>query len=176
MKYIITARNFDVTEGLKERIYKKMGKLEKFFNQDTEAAVTLNIQKNRHRVEVTIPFNGVIIRAEEENGDMYSSIDKVVDVVERQIRRNRTRLEKRLREGAFRSEETMAGQNIEEEKEFNIIKIKRFEIKPMPVEEAILQMNLVGHEFYVFINSGNSRTNVVYRRKNGGYGLIEPEA
>lgn len=175
MKFKITGRNIDVTEGLKERITKKLGKLEKFFNQDTEAQVTLSIQRNRHIVEVTIPFNGVVIRAEEACGDMYASIDKVVDIVERQIRRNKTRLEKRLREGAFKVENFPADNFVEEEKEFNLVKIKKFAIKPMPVEEAILQMNLVGHEFFVFVNAETSKTNVVYKRKNGGYGLIEPE-
>jgi len=175
MKFIITGRNIDVTQGLKERITKKLGKLDKFFNQDTETHVTLSVQKNRHIVEVTIPFNGVVIRAEEASSDMYTSIDKVVDIVERQIRRYKTRLEKRLREGAFKAENFTIPDAIEEEKEFNLVKIKKFAIKPMPVEEAILQMNLLGHEFFVFINSETSKTNVVYKRKDGAYGLIEPE-
>jgi len=106
---------------------------------------------------------------------MYTSIDKVVDIVERQIRRYKTRLEKRLREGAFKAENFTINNAIEEEKEFNLVKIKKFAIKPMPVEEAILQMNLLGHEFFVFINSETSKTNVVYKRKDGAYGLIEPE-
>ncbi len=179
MKVIITARNFDATDSLRERINKKIGKLDKFFNRDTEVQVTLSIQKNRHIVEVTIPFNGVVIRAEESGNDMYSSIDSAVDILERQIRRNRTRLEKRLREGAFKAESSTAqasqAEDVEEEKDYKIVKTKRFEIKPMPVEEAILQMNLVGHEFFVFINAGTGRTSVVYKRKSGGYGLIEPE-
>jgi len=175
MRFIITGRNIDVTNALKDHVEKRLGKLSKFFKPDTEATVTLSVQKNNHTIEVTIPFNGIVIRAEETTEDMYASIDKVVDILERQIRRNKTRLEKRLREGAFSPDNYRAEEAIEEETEFKIVRSKRFAIKPMPVEEAILQMNLLGHQFFMFTNAETREVNVVYKRKDGNYGLIEPE-
>ena len=180
MKFIIIGRKIDVTEGLKQRIYKKLGKLDKYFHEDTEVHVTLEVQKDRQIVEVTIPYKGIIYRGEEENHDMYTAIDRVVDVIERQIRKNKTRLEKRLKEDAFKMEFINNDidnkmDKVEEEKEFNVIKTKRFAIKPMDLEEAILQMNLLGHQFFVFSNADTEEVNVVYKRKDGNYGLIEPE-
>lgn len=175
MKFIITGRKIDVTEGLKERIYKKLGKLEKFFEKGTEIHVTLEIEKNRHIVEVTIPYKSMIFRAEEKSDDMYHSIDKVVDVLERQIRKNKTRLEKRLKENAFANNNHTKQNGVVEEKDFNVVKTKKFAIKPMDVEEAVLQMNLIGHQFFVFRNADTNEVNVVYKRKDGNYGLIEPE-
>jgi putative sigma-54 modulation protein len=171
MKFIITGRKIDVTEGLKERIYKKLGKLEKFFEKGTEINVTLEVEKGRHIVEVTIPYGSIILRAEESGSDMYSCIDKVVDVLERQIRKNKTRLEKRLKENAFLN----YNEDVVEEDIFEVVKSKKFAIKPMDVEEAILQMNLLGHQFYMFSNAETDEVNVVYKRKDGNYGLIEPE-
>ena len=180
MKFIITGRKIDVTEGLKQRIHKKLGKLDKYFHEDTEVHVTLEVQKERQIVEVTIPYKGIIYRGEEENRDMYTAIDRVVDVIERQIRKHKTRLEKRLKENAFNIELTkndieIKSVEVEEEKEFKVIKTKRFAIKPMVLEEAILQMNLLGHAFFVFSNADTEEVNVVYKRKDGNYGLIEPE-
>ncbi len=175
MKIIITGKNIDVTEGLKERVTKKISKLDKFFNSETEAHVTLSVQKNRQIVEVTIPFNGIVLRAEESNDDMYSSIDKTVDLLERQIRKNRTRLERRLHEHDFRFENVTFTEEVPEEKDFKIVRSKRFAVKPMDVEEAVLQMNLLGHEFFMFYNADSKQVNVVYKRKDGNYGLIEPE-
>ncbi len=178
MKFIITGRKIDVTNGLRERIYKKLGKLDKFFKEGTEIHVTLEVEKERQRVEVTIPYHGIIIRGEEEHQDMYVAIDRVVDVLERQIRKNRTRLEKRLKENAFmiepRNNGIEKGKQVDEEKEFNVVKTKRFAIKPMNTEEAILQMNLLGHQFFVYSNADTEEVNVVYKRKDGDYGLIEP--
>jgi putative sigma-54 modulation protein len=179
MNIIISGRKIEVTDPLKEKVRKKLGKLDKFFNEGTYANVTLEVEKGRHRVEVTIPFNGIILRAEEENHDMYVAIDRITDIIERQIRKNRTRLEKRLRGKAFKNElnkekPTEAGY-VEEEKYFNVVKTKRFAIKPMDTEEAILQMNLLGHQFFVFSNTQTDEVNVVYKRKDGDYGLIEPE-
>ncbi len=174
MKFIVSGKNIEVTEALKEKIVKKMGKLEKFFNPDTELHATMSVEKNRHIIEVTIAFNGIVLRAEESNDNMYASIDKVVDILERQIRRNKTRLEKKLREGAFKMEAVADG-DMDEEHDFKVVRSKKFAIKPMTVEEAILQMNLVGHEFYMFSNAETKEVNVVYRRKDGNYGLIEPE-
>ncbi len=175
MKFIVRGKNIEVTEALKQKVTKKLGKLSKFFNPGAEAQVTLSVEKNRQIVEVTIFFNGLMLRAEEATEDMYSSIDKVADILVRQIRKNKTRLEKKLKENAFKVEELMAEDDVKEEGEFKVVKSKKFPIKPMTLEEAILQMNLLGHEFFVFINADSKEVNVVYKRKDGDYGLIEPE-
>jgi putative sigma-54 modulation protein len=175
MKFIVIGKNIEVTEALKERVIKKVGKLDKLFSHDAEAHITMTVEKSRQIVEVTIRFNGVVLRAEESNGDMYTSIDKVVGVLERQIRRNKTRLEKRLHEDAFKFHQFESHREVDEEYDFRVVRSKRFAIKPMPIDEAILQMNLLGHEFFMFSNSDTSEVNVVYKRKNGDYGLIEPE-
>ena len=175
MKFIISGKNFEVTEALKERINKKLGKLDKFFGPQTEAHVTMSVQKNRHILEVTIPSNGITLRAEVAGDDMYTCIDKAEDILERQIRKNKTRLEKKLHTGVFNPEFFSSDIVVEEEKDFKVVRTKRFAIKPMPVEEAILQMNLLGHAFYMFSNSDTNEVNVVYLRKDGNYGLIEPE-
>ena len=175
MKFIISGKNFEVSDALKERVIKKLGKLDKFFSPQTEAHVTMSVQKNRHILEVTIPTNGITLRAEVSCDDMYSSIDKAANILEGQIRKNKTRLEKRLHVEAFIPEFFSTDIEIEEEKDFRVVRTKRFAIKPMPVEEAILQMNLLGHEFYMFSNAETNEVNVVYKRKAGDYGLIEPE-
>jgi len=175
MKTIITGKNIEITEGLKERVTKKIGKLDKFFNNETEAHVTLSVQRVRQISEVTISFNGIVLRAEESNEDMYTSIDKSIDLLERQIRKNKTRLERRLHDNDFRIENFKFLEEIPEEKEFKVVRSKRFAFKPMDVEEAILQMNLLGHEFFMFSNAESKQVNVVYKRKDGNYGLIEPE-
>jgi putative sigma-54 modulation protein len=175
MKFIVSGKNMEVSEALKGRVMKKLGKLDRFFHPDTEVHVTMAVEKNRHIMEVTIPFNGVVLRAEESNDDMYQSIDRVLDILERQIRKYRTKLEKKLHEGAFEPENFMINEDIQEENEFKIVKSKKFAIKPMNVEEAILQMNLLGHEFFMFSNADTQEVNVVYKRKDKNYGLIEPE-
>ncbi len=175
MKFIISGKNFDVTEALRERVNKKLGKLEKFFSPQTEAHVTMSVQKNRHILEVTIISNGITLRAEVANDDMYACIDKAENILEGQIRKNKTRLEKKLHTGAFKPEYFSSENFVEEETEFKVVRTKRFAIKPMPVEEAILQMNLLGHEFFMFSNADTNEVNVVYKRKYGNYGLIEPE-
>lgn len=175
MKFIVSGKNLEVTEALKEKVVKKMGKLDKFFGPGTEAHVTMSVQRNRQILEVTIPFNGGVLRAEEANDDMYASIDKAIDVLERQIRKNKTRLEKKLHEDAFVPGNFTLDEDIPEEEDFAIVRSKRFAIKPMDVEEAVLQMNLLGHSFFVFSNADTKEVNVVYKRKDGNYGLIEPE-
>ncbi len=175
MKIIISGKNIEVTEGLKERVTKRINKLDRFFTSETEAHVTLGVQRARQIAEVTIPFNGIVFRAEESNEDMYVSIDKTIDLLERQIRKNRTRLERKLHDNNFRFEGLKASDEIPEESEFNVVRSKRFAVKPMDVEEAILQMNLLGHEFFMFFNADSRQVNVVYKRKDGNYGLIEPE-
>ena len=174
MKMKIIGRKTEVTDALEERVTKKIGKLSKFFPEDTVANVTLKVEKNRQIVEVTIYYNNIIFRAEEENHDMYAAIDKVVDILERQIRKNKTRLKNRMHDSAFMMPQ-FDGEAFEEEKEFNVVKTKRISVKPMSVEEAILQMNLLGHEFFLFINDEDSNYTLVYKRKDGNYGTIEVE-
>lgn len=176
MKFIVIGKNIEITEALKTKSIQKFGKLEKFFHEDVEAHITMSVEKNRQIVEVTIPFNGIVMRAEIANEDMYAAIDKAIDVIERQIRKNKTRLSKKLHESVLSFENFKAEDSIEEEQEFKVVRTKRFAVKPMSVEEAILQMNLIGHEFFMFRNAETNLINVVYRRKNGNYGLIEPEA
>lgn len=173
MKYSFIGKNIAVTAKLKERSEAKLGKLQKFFKEDTEVFVTMSIQRNLQIFEVTIPYCGVVFRAETSSEDMFASIDKAVDILERQIRKNKTRLERKLRENAFDPQNFLA-EDVDEE-DFRVIKAKRFSTKPMDVEEAILQMNLLGHEFFVFVNATTQQTNVVYKRNDGDYGLIEPE-
>ena len=176
MMFKIIGKNVDVTDALKERVSKKLGKLEKFFNPQTEAQVTMSVQRNRHILEVTIPLGGITLRAEVAGDDMYACIDKAEDILERQIRKNKTRLAKRLHSGAFEQPNVFRAETfVEEETEFNVVRTKKFAVKPMPVEEAILQMNLLGHEFFMFSNAETNQVNVVYKRKDGDYGLIEPE-
>jgi putative sigma-54 modulation protein len=175
MKFIISGKNLEVTDALRERVNKKLGKLEKFFNPQTEAHVTMNVERNRHILEVTILANSLKLRAEVSGDDMYTCIDRAEAILEGQIRKNKTRLAKRLHEAAFQADSFTAEPAVEEEKEFKVVRTKRFAIKPMPIEEAILQMNLLGHEFFMFSNAETNEVNVVYKRKNGNYGLIEPE-
>ena len=174
MKITITGRKIELTQSMKDAAQKKLSKLSKFFSDDAEANVTFSIERERQTVEVTIYNGGMIYRAQETSSDMYAALDKVVDVIERQIRKNKTRLEKRLRANAFDKTSDFAP-DFEEEKEFNIVKTKRYSLKPMSAEEAILQMNLLGHEFYLFKNAETNDNNLVYKRKNGDYGLIEIE-
>jgi putative sigma-54 modulation protein len=175
MKFIISGKNIEVTGALKEMVIKKIGRLEKFFHPNTEVHATMSVEKTRHILEVTISSNGLILRAEESTSDMYTSIDKVVDVIERQIVKNKTRLGKKLKAEALRAENVAAFTEVEEENEFKVVRSKKFAIKPMAIEEAILQMNLLGHEFFMFSNADTKEVNVVYKRKDGNYGLIEPE-
>ncbi len=175
MKFIISGKNFEVTDALKEKIHKKFGKLEKYFSPNTETHVTMSTEKSRHIFEATLFLNGIVLRAEVENTDMYACIDKAVDILEGQIRKNKTRLEKKLHASAFKSDDFKYDSAVEEEREFRVVRTKRFAVKPMTVEEAILQMNLLGHEFFMFSNAKSREVNVVYRRKDGNYGLIEPE-
>lgn len=177
MRIKVSGKNINVTDALRERVEKKISKFEKYFTPITEANATLSVEKNRHIIEVTIPFNGVILRGEEATEDMYTSIDNVVEKLERQIRKQKTRLERRVKDGSIRFENMLPfGDNEEElEDEIRIIKKKRFAIKPMSSEEAVLQMELLGHNFFVFTNSESEEVNVVYKRKHGDYGIIEPE-
>ena len=174
MRIKVSGKNIEVTGALRERVEKKLSKFEKYFNPDTEANATLTVEKNRHIIEVTIPFNGVILRGEEATEDMYSSIDNVVEKLEKQIAKYKTRIERRIKDGSVRFDKFSFSQE-EDDDEPKIVKTKRFAMKPMPVEEAVLQMELLGHNFFMFYNAESDEVNVVYKRKDGDYGLIEPE-
>lgn len=174
MRYTITGRNIDVTPGLKAAIEEKIGKLDRYFNPDTEVAVTLSVQKDKQKIEVTIPVKGNIIRAEESSNDMYVSIDLVEEVIERQMKKYKTKLiDKKQAAQSFSS--LFINEESDAEEEIQIVKTKRFAMKPMDPEEACIQMELLRHDFYVFLNSETEEVNVVYKRKGGTYGLIEPE-
>lgn len=175
MKFVISRKNDLVSDSVIEKARKKIGKFEKFFPPETETHLTFSIEKDRCIFEVTIITKGAIIRAEESTPDMYASIDLAVEKLERQIRKHKTRLGKRIRQEAMVPENYEVNEPIEEDEDFNVVKTKRFPLKPMDVEEAILQMNLLGHNFFVFTNAETEKVNVVYRRKDGKYGLIEPE-
>ena len=165
----------EVTEALRAYTEKKLSKLDKFFSSDSDAQVTYHTERGRDTVEVTVRCANMFFRAQETANDMYAAIDSVEDMIERQIRKNKTRLEKRLRTGAF--EPAAPAEQIEEpEENYELVRRKRFALKPMAVEEAILQMNLLGHSFYAFKNAEDeNRYCVVYARNDGGYGLIESD-
>ena len=180
MKFTFTEKRMGSSEELREYARRKISKLERFFKTAGEAFVTLSRERGRFLAEITIHNNGMYYRASELTSDMYASIDSGVAAIERQIRRNKTRLEKKLREGALEKEPAPAyvpeAEEAEDE-EFNIIRSKHFAIKPMSPEEAILQMNLLGHEFFVFKNMQDDEAfSVVYKRKQGGYGLISDDS
>lgn len=174
MKYIISGKNIEVTEGLKSAVYDKLDRLEKYFNEDTEVQVTFSVEKDRQKMEVTIPIKGNIIRAEQVSDDMYVSIDLVTEVIERQISRHKKKLVDQVQSAAF-FQKSFIEEDIPDDDEINIIRSKRFAVKPMDPEEACVQMDLLGHSFFVFRNSETDEVNVVYKRKGNTYGLIEPE-
>ena len=165
MRFIITGRNIDVTEGLKSAVEEKLGKLDRFFAPETEVNVTLSVEKERQKIEVTIPVKGNIIRSEQVSSDMYVSIDLVEEVIERQLKKYKNKIVSKQQNAAA----------FDDEDDVKIIRTKRFGIKPMDPEEACVQMELLGHNFYVFFNSETEEVNVVYKRKGNTYGLIEPE-
>lgn len=176
MKITISGKQIELTNALKARVEDKFSKLDRYFHKETEAFVTLSVQREYQTVEATIQSGHLILRAEEATDDMYVSIDTAVDTLERQLRKYKTRIEKKLKKEYFeaaRLKEIPYEEEVAEEVEFNIVKTKRFEVKPMSAEEAILQMNLIGHQFFVFENAETGDSNVVYKRKDGNYGLIE---
>ena len=178
MKFTFYEKKVRLTDDLREYAERKIGKLDRFFKEEAEAHVTFVEERGRYQVEVTLHNGGMHYRVSEMTSDMFASIDSAVAAIERQIRKNKTRLEKRLRAGAIEREigaiPSWAVREEEEENEFKIVKTKRFSIKPMTPEEAILQMNLLGHEFFVFRNQfADDGFALVYKRKQGGYGLIE---
>ena len=174
MKFIIIGKNIDVTPGLKDAVENKLGKLQRYFTPDTEIHVTLSVQKEHQKIEVTIPVKGNIIRSEQESDDMYVSIDLVEEVIERQLRKYKTKIVNQQQAGGNFQKEFVEDEFLEDE-EVNIIRTKKFGIKPMYPEDACVQMELLGHNFYVFRNAETDEVNVVYKRKGNTYGLIEPE-
>lgn len=173
MNIIIVGRKCTPKEAFKERAEKKLAKVERFFGEDTEAKVTVTVEKSVQRVEITVKHNGMVFRAEEVSNDMIEALDRCVDSLIRKIRKNKTKIEKKLRSGAFDYYTQEAP--IPEESEYEILRIKKVGLKPTSPDEAILQMNLVGHQFYMFLNDDTNEINVVYRRKDGGYGILEYE-
>ena len=174
MRFTITGRNIEVTQGLREAVEDKLGKLDRFFAPATEAVVRLSVQKDIQKIEVTIPVKGHIIRAEESSSDMYVSIDLVEEILERQLKKYKNKLiDKKQSAPSF--SEAFLQEDASAEEEIQIVKSKKFAVKPMDPEEACVQMELLGHNFYVFLNADTEEVNVVYKRKGVTYGLIEPE-
>lgn len=184
MKLSVRGQQIEVTEALRDYVDKKLHRLDKYFDAPlaSEGNVTLSVVRGLHTVEVTIPLPGVVLRAEDRSDDMYKSIDAVVDKLERQIRKHKTKLNRKFRqEGSLKTitevpvqaDAVPSAQQTEEE--FEVVRTKRFTLKPMDVEEAILQMNMVGHNFFVFSNIDTQEVSVVYKRNDGRYGLIEQE-
>lgn len=173
MKTNIACRKMELTQGLKDYAERKVEKLDKFFEDEAEAKFVFSVEKDRQKTELTIYSQNTIYRVETITEDMYSAIDKAISGIERQIRKNKTRLEKRLRSGALDAYNLPTTEQVAEEKEFKIVKKKVFSAKPMSAEEAVLQMNLLQHEFFVFSNAETERPCIVYKRKDGNYGLIE---
>ncbi len=180
MKIQIRGKNFEVTQALNDQINKKLERLDRHLGKETEAHVSLSVEKDLKRIEVTIQVYGMIVRAEEATSDMYNSLDLVVEKLEKQISRYKGRLQKRGRTsvGEISAAEAFPPEFSTEqelEDEFQVVKSKKFAFKPMALEEAILQMELLGHSFYVFSNAETEQVNVIYKRNDGKIGLIEPE-
>lgn len=174
MKYIILGKNIEVTDGLRSAVEDKIGKLEKYFTPETEVHVTLSVEKERQKIEVTIPVKGNIIRSEQVSNDMYVSIDLVEEIIERQLKKYKRKLTDQKQAASFFKQDYIEKDYMDEE-EIKIIRTKKFDIKPMYPEDACIQMELLGHNFFVFCNAETDQVNVVYKRKGNTYGLIEPE-
>ncbi|WP_124728437.1 ribosome hibernation-promoting factor, HPF/YfiA family [Staphylospora marina] len=183
MRYVIRGNNLKVTDALREHTRKKLGRLGKYFDgEKPRANVVLSVVKDQHRVEVTIPAPGLLVRAEESSEDMYASVDLVVEKLERQIRKYKTRINRKPRQDAFRQFRESFPDAVslrdpadDEEGDVKIVRTKRFSLKPMDAEEAAMQMELLGHNFFVFTNAATEQINVIYKRRDGKFGLIEPE-
>lgn len=174
MKFIIAGKNIDVTDGLRTAVEEKIGKLERYFNPETEVHVTLSVEKDRQKIEVTIPVKGSIIRSEQVSNDMYVSIDLVEEIIERQLKKYKNKLVDQKQSASYFKQEFIEKDYMDEE-EVKILRTKKFDIKPMYPEDACIQMELLGHSFFVFCNAETDQVNVVYKRKGNTYGLIEPE-
>ena len=174
MRITISGRNIELTDGLKAAVEDKIGKLEKYFTPDTDVFVTLSVEKERQKIEVTIPVPGHIIRSEQVSNDMYVSIDLVEEIIERQLKKYKNKIVDK-KQAAVAFSDLFINEEYDSNDEVDIVKVKKFAMKPMDPEEACVQMELLGHSFYVFLNSETEQVNVVYKRKGNTYGLIEPE-
>ena len=179
MKIDLVAKNLEVTDDLRNHIAKKLRKIEKYFEKGVPAQVVLSSERGRQIVEITLPLDGMVVRGQEATGDVYASVTQAVEKIERRIEKYRARFLRRKREGRAQARSVPESADLppdgETGPEPRVVKVKRFNMKPMTVEEAILQMNLLGHDFFVFLRSETEQVNVLYRRKDGDYGLIEPE-
>ncbi|MGE8206920.1 ribosome hibernation-promoting factor, HPF/YfiA family [Heyndrickxia sp. NPDC080065] len=179
MNYNIRGENIEVTPAIREYVEKKVSKLERYFTEVPEANVHVNLkvyQDKKAKVEVTIPLPQLVLRAEEVNDDMYAAIDLIVDKLERQIRKHKTKVNRKLREQGSTQEFFTNGNShaeAEDDLELEVVRTKQFDLKPMDSEEAVLQMNMLGHNFFVYTDAESNNTNIVYRRRDGKYGLIE---
>ena len=175
MKFIISGRNIDITDGLRTAVEDKLGKLERYFTADTQIIVTLSVEKERQKIEVTIPVKGNIIRSEQVSNDMYVSIDLVEEIIERQLRKYKTKIINKKQNVETFQPEFIEKDYEDDTNEIKIIRTKKFGFKPMYPEDACVQMELLGHNFFVFLNAETEEVNVVYKRKGNTYGLIEPD-
>lgn len=174
--FTVRGKNIEITPSLREYVEKRVGKVTKYFENVGDISVLLTVSKGHHIVEVTVPVQGgILLRGEEATMDMYTSIDLVVEKLERQIHKQKTKLARRFRSGGFKAEalQTSAIPEKQEDEEYKVVKTKRFIVKPMDVQEAVMQMNLLNHNFFVFRDSETEEVNVVYKRTDGNYGLIE---
>jgi len=175
MKYTITGKNIEVTEALENAVVERLGKLDKYFSENVEAHVTLIVEKLVHVIEITIPFSGSVLRAEVEGKNMYSIIDDAVTVIEKQVNKFKNKLRSKNRnQNPLSFTPAFMSQASEGDEDIKIDRRKKFAIKPMDAEEAVMQMELVGHNFFVYLDAESEEVNVVYKRRNGTYGLIEP--
>lgn len=181
MNYNIRGENIEVTPAIREYVEKKIAKLERYFTETPDANVNVNLKvyhDKKSKVEVTIPMPHLVLRAEEMHDDMYAAVDLITDKLERQIRKHKTKVNRKFREkgngiAMFATVDEPGAVAVEDDSDLEVVRTKRFDLKPMDSEEAVLQMNMLGHNFYVFTNAETNRTNVVYKRKDGRYGLIE---
>ncbi len=174
MQVAVRGKNIEITTAIRDYVEKKLGKIEKFADQEVNAQVNLYVERGRHIVEVTAGLNGMLLRGEESTADMYASIDLVADKLEKQVQKYRARLRRRKDVGAA-PVEAVPAEDASADLDGKVVKTKRFPVKPLPVDEAILQMDLLAHDFFVFVNSDTHKVNVIYRRRDGDYGLLEPE-
>ena len=176
MNITYTARKVNLRDNFKERVEKKLSKFKKIFSDEAVAHVVVTLEKNRQTVEITIRDNRMVYRAESTQSEMNDALDRVIDILTRQIRKNKTRLEKRIKSGGIEAltAELPAKENEEPEEEYQVVRKKQILVKPITVEEAILEMNMINHDFYMFINAETDEVNVVYKRANGNYGVLEP--
>lgn len=179
MNYNIRGENIEVTPAIRDYIEKKVSKLDRYFTEVLDANVHVNLKVNQDKtskVEITIPLTQLVLRAEEINNDMYAAIDLIVDKLERQIRKHKTKVNRKFREKGSTQEFFSNGEShveVEDDQELEVVRTKQFDLKPMDSEEAVLQMNMLGHNFFVYTDAETNHTNIVYRRKDGKYGLIE---